>query len=127
MDPGSKPGVPLRGIVIGDKAWVCNDGKTWHAGTADDRFLYNLAHTPIMSGRTVPAFEKVGSEERDGATWLHLRLKVPEKDIDPKSLPQYWLVLDKKGAPLYIGRAEMPMVNSRHHGCDDVFVRLRAG
>jgi hypothetical protein len=111
VDPGSKPGVPLRGIVIGDEAWICNDGKTWHAGSADDRLLYNLTHTPIMRGPEVPAFEKVGTEERDGATWLHLRLKVPEKDVDAKSLPQYWLVLDKQGAPLYIGRAEMPMVS----------------
>ena len=108
VDPGSRPGVPLRGIVIGDKAWICNDGRTWHAGSADDRLLYNLTHTPIMRGPTVPAFEKVGSEERDGATWLHLRLKVPEKDA--KSIPHYWLVLDKQGAPLYIGRAEMPLV-----------------
>ena len=111
MDPGSKPGVPLRGIVIGDKAWVCSDGKTWHAGSPDDRLLYNLTHTPIMSGRMEPTFVKMGTEERDGATWLHLQLKVPEEKVDPKALPQYWLVLDAQGAPLYIGHAEIPTVN----------------
>ncbi|MEO5719943.1 MAG: hypothetical protein ABIR71_00550 [Chthoniobacterales bacterium] len=117
MESGSHPGAPLRGIVLGDKAWVCSDGKTWHAGSSHDRMLYHLTHTPITPGRDGAAFEKARSEQRDGATWLHLRLKVPEKDVDPKSLPQYWLVLDKKGAPLYIGRAEMPMVN---RGSSDV-------
>jgi len=28
MEPGVKSGVPLRGIVIKDKAWVCSDGET---------------------------------------------------------------------------------------------------
>src|SRR4030095_9955925 len=27
MEPGVKPGVPMRGIVIKDKAWVCSDGE----------------------------------------------------------------------------------------------------
>src|SRR5207249_4203562 len=49
MEPGVKPGVPLRGIVIKDKAWVCSDGETWHAGQPDDRLLYNWAHVPIMA------------------------------------------------------------------------------
>lgn len=117
MEPGTKSGVPMRGIVIGDKAWVCSDGKTWHAGSPDDRMLYNLAHTPILAGRQEPAFEEVGREQRDGRTRLHIRLKVPEKDVDPKQLPQYWLVLDAGNVPLYIGRAEMPMVN---RGTSDV-------
>jgi len=108
MEPGSQPGAPLRGIVIGDKAWVCSDGKTWRPGSKDDRLLYNLTHTPISSGRIEPAFEEVGREQRDSATWLHIRLKVPEENVDPKSLPQYWLVLDAEGAPLHIGHVEMP-------------------
>ena len=118
MEPGSKPGFPLRGIVIGDKAWVCSDGKTWRTGSKDDRMIYNLTHTPITPGRDMPAFEDVGREQRNGATWLHIRLKVPkEEKVDPKSLPQYWLVLDAQGAPLYIGRAQMPMVT---RGSSDV-------
>src|SRR5215471_3620155 len=60
MVPGMKPGAPLRGIVIKDKAWVCSDGETWHAGRADDRLLYNWAHTPIMADRQLPSFEKAG-------------------------------------------------------------------
>jgi hypothetical protein len=116
MEPGSKPGSPLRGIMIGDKAWVCSDGKTWRTGSKDDRMLYNLTHTPISSGRMEPAFEEVGREQRDGATWLHIRLKVPEK-VDPKSLPQYWLVLDADGTPRYIGHVEMPTVT---RGSSDV-------
>jgi tetratricopeptide (TPR) repeat protein len=109
MEPGAKPGVPMRGIVIKDKAWVCSDGESWHAGTADDRLLYNWTHTPIMNGRQLPPFQKVGAEQRHGQTWLHVRLKVPEKNIDPKELPQYWLVLDPQGQPQYIGHTEMPM------------------
>src|SRR5581483_9635153 len=79
MEPGVKPGVPIRGIVIKDKAWVCSDGETWHAGSPDDRLLYDWAHTPIMPGRQLPPFEKAGEEQRDGQTWLHVKLKVPEK------------------------------------------------
>ena len=110
MEPGVKPDVPMRSIVIKDKAWICSDGETWHAGSPDDRLLYNLAHTPIMTGRLEPPFEKVNTEQRGGQTWLHIRLKVAEAKADPKELPQYWLVLDSQGQAQYIGRAEMPMV-----------------
>ncbi len=109
MEPGMKPDTPLRGIVIKDKAWVCSDGETWHAGRPDDRSLYNWAHVPIMADRQLPSFEKMGSEQRNGQTWLHVRLKVPEKKINPKELPQYWLVLDSQGQAQYIGHTEMPM------------------
>jgi len=109
MEPGVKPNTPMRGIIIKDKAWVCSDGETWHAGSSNDRLLYNWAHTPIMSGRMEPPFEKIGTEQRDGQTWLHIKLKVPEKNADPKELPQYWLALDGKGDAQYIGHAEMPM------------------
>jgi tetratricopeptide (TPR) repeat protein len=39
---------------------------------------------------------------------LHVRLKVPEKKINPKELPQ-WLVLYSQGQAQYIGHTEMPM------------------
>jgi tetratricopeptide (TPR) repeat protein len=95
--------------VIKDKAWVCSDGETWHAGSANDRLIYNWTHVPIMIGRQLPSFEKLGAEQRDGQTWLHVQLKVPEKKVDPKELPQYWLVLDSQGQAQYIGHTEMPM------------------
>src|SRR5262245_53111317 len=41
MEPGVKPNTPMREIVIKDKAWICSDGETWHAGTPDDRLIYN--------------------------------------------------------------------------------------
>jgi tetratricopeptide (TPR) repeat protein len=109
MEPGVKPDVPMRGIVIKDKAWVCSDGETWHAGRPDDRLLYNWAHVPIMANRQLPAFEKVRSEQRNGQTWLQVRLKVPEKKVNPKELPQYWIVIDSQGQAQYIGHTEMPM------------------
>ena len=109
MEPGVKPGVPMREIAIKDKAWVCSDGETWHAGSADDRLIYNWTHVPIMSGRQLPPFENVGTEQRNGQTWLHVRLKVPEKKVNPNELPQYWLVLDSQGQAQYIGHTEMPM------------------
>jgi tetratricopeptide (TPR) repeat protein len=109
MEPGVKPNTPMREIVIKDKAWVCSDGETWHAGSANDRLIYNWTHVPIMAGRQLPAFEKIGAEQRNGQTWLHLRLKVPEKKLNPKELPQYWLVLDSQGQAQYIGHTEMPM------------------
>jgi tetratricopeptide (TPR) repeat protein len=66
---------------------------------------------PIMAGGGISQmpFEKVGTEQRDGQSWLHVRLKVPEKNIKPKELPQYWLVLDSQGQAQYIGHTEMPM------------------
>ena len=109
MEPGMKPNTPLRGIAIKNKAWVCSDGATWHAGQSDDRLLYNWAHVPIMADRKLPPFEKVRSEQRNGQTWLHVRLKLPEKKINPKELPQYWLVLDSHGQVQYIGHTEMPI------------------
>jgi tetratricopeptide (TPR) repeat protein len=109
MEPGVKPNAPMREIVIKDKAWVCSDGETWHAGSADDRLIYNWAHVPIMADRQLPAFEKVGAEQRNGQSWLHIRLKVPEKKVNPRELPQYWLVLDSQGQAQYIGHTEMPM------------------
>jgi len=109
MEPGVKPNTPMREIVIKNKAWICSDGETWHAGRPDDRLIYNWAHVPIMADRKLPAFEKVGSEQRNGQTLLHVRLKVPEKNVNPKELPQYWLVLDSQGQAQYIAHTEMPM------------------
>ena len=109
MEPGVNPNTPMREIVIKNKAWICSDGETWHATRPDDRLIYNWAHVPIMADRKLPPFEKVGSEQRNGQTWLHVRLKVPEKNINPKELPQYWLVLDSQGQAQYIGHTEMPM------------------
>jgi tetratricopeptide (TPR) repeat protein len=109
MDPGVKPNTPMREIVIKDKAWVCSDRETWHAGSADDRLIYNWAHVPIMLGRQLPPFENVGAEQRNGQTWLHVQLKVPEKKVNSKELPQYWLVLDSQGQAQYVGHTEMPM------------------
>ena len=85
MEPGVNPNTPMREIVIKNKAWICSDGETWHATRPDDRLIYNWVHVPIMADRKLPPFEKVGSEQRNGQTLLHVRLKVPEKNINPKS------------------------------------------
>src|SRR5437016_6803907 len=111
MEPGVNPNTTMREIVIKNKAWICSDGETWHAGQPNDRLIYNWAHVPIMADRKLPPFEKVGSEQRNGQTWLHVRLKVPEKNINPKELPQYWLVLDSQGQAQYIGHTEMHMLS----------------
>jgi tetratricopeptide (TPR) repeat protein len=110
-EPGIRPNTPMREIIIKDKVWICSDGETWHAGQPNDRLIYNWTHVPIMTGGgiTQMPFEKVGTEQRDGQTWLHVRMKVPEKNVKPKELPQYWLVLDSQGQAQYIGHTEMPM------------------
>ena len=109
-EPGVRPNTPMREIIIKDRVWICSDGETWHAGQPNDRLIYNWAHVPIMAGGMVEMqFQKVGTEQRDGQTWLHVRLKVPEKNVNPKELPQYWLVLDSQGQAQYIGHTEMPM------------------
>ena len=109
MEPESGSAI-RRLIVIKDRAWASSDAsESFHPGTPDDRLLYNWTHTPIMSGRLEPAFEKVGAEQRNGQTWLHIRLKVADEKVDPKTLPQYWLMLDAQGQALYIGHTDMPM------------------
>jgi tetratricopeptide (TPR) repeat protein len=110
-EPGIRLNTPMREIIIKDKVWICSDGETWHAGQPNDRLIYNWTHVPIMSGGgiTEMPFEKVGTEKRDGQTWLQVRMKVPEKNVKPKELPQYWLVLDSQGQAQYIGHTEMPM------------------
>ena len=47
MEPGLKPDVPMRGVVMKNKAWVCSDGKTWHPGTPDDRLLFSEIPSPL--------------------------------------------------------------------------------
>lgn len=110
-EPGIRPNTPMREIIIKDRVWICSDGETWHAGQPNDRLVYNWTHVPIMTGGgiTKMPFEKVGTEKRDGQTWLQVRMKVPEKNVKPKELPQYWLVLDSQGQAQYIGHTEMPM------------------
>jgi hypothetical protein len=105
------PDKPMRQIVIGDNAWICSDGRTWHGGSAQDRLVYNLAHTPILYGRLEPSFQKVGTERHDDVTWLHIRLQVSDSKADPKALPQYWIALDEMGQALYVARAEIPVVS----------------
>jgi hypothetical protein len=109
-EPDVRPNTPLREIIIKDKVWICSDGETWHAGQPNDRLIYNWAHVPIMVGGMVEMqLQKVGAEQRNGEPWLHVRLKVPEKNVNPKELPQYWLVLDSQGQAQYIAHTEMPM------------------
>src|SRR5262245_56367845 len=109
-EPGVRPNTPMRQINIKDRVWICSDGETSHAGQPNDRLIYNWAHVPIMAGGlSGMPFQKVGTERRDGETCLHVRLKVPDKNINPKELPQYWLVLDSQGQAQYIGHTEMPM------------------
>ena len=110
MDP--EPGSAVRRlIVIKDRAWASSDGsESFHPGTPDDRLLYTLTHTPILSGRLEPPFERVETKQEQGATWLHIRLKVAEK-TDESDLPHYWLVLDGQGQARYIGRASLPVIN----------------
>jgi hypothetical protein len=110
MEPEAGSAV-RRLIVIKDRAWASSDaGESFHPGTPDDRLLYTLTHTPILSGRLEPPFEKVETKQEQGATWLHIRLKVNEK-TDDSQLPHYWLVSDAQGQPRYIGRASLPVIN----------------
>src|SRR5215469_12766818 len=93
-EPGIRPNTPMREIIIKDKVWICSDGETWHAGQPNDRLIYNWAHVPIMAGDMAEMqFQKVATEQRDGQTCLHVRLKVPEKNVNRKELPHYWIVL----------------------------------
>ena len=74
-----------------------------------------------------PAFEKVGAEQRNGQTWLHIRLKVADAKVDPKTLPQYWLVLDAQGQALYVGHTDIPMFSRGSTARNSMLVRLCSG
>ncbi len=94
----------MRQIALGDKAWAKPTGdKSWKKAQANDRLVYNLADAPIASAPWEPAFENVGDEPHDGATWLHLRAKT-DGNTPANELSQYCLALDAEGQPLYIAR-----------------------
>ena len=77
----------------------------------EDRLVYNITHTPIIYGRLQPPFEKVGNEERNGVTMLHIKMKVADAKVEQKDLPHYWLMLNAQGEALYIGHAEIPLIS----------------
>jgi hypothetical protein len=92
---------PVRQITIVTLSWVSRDGgKTWQKTDAKDRSLYDRAHTAMMS-ESLPLFETVGTEQHEGETWQHLRMKTEEK-IPDESRWHYWIAVDAKGEPLAI-------------------------
>jgi hypothetical protein len=96
----------MRQIALGDKAWAKPTGdKPWKKAQPNDRLVYNLADAPIAPAPWAPAFEKVGEEPHNGATWLHIRGRT-KGNTDANELSQYWLALDAQGQPLYIARYE---------------------
>jgi hypothetical protein len=95
-------GVPHREIMIVTLGWTSDDGgKTWKKTKADDRSMYDWVHTAMMSNPSMPAFETVGTEQHDGETWKHVRMKVEEK-VPDESLWHYWIALDANGEALAI-------------------------
>jgi hypothetical protein len=93
---------PVRQITISILAWISRDnGKTWKKMSPVDRTIYDWAHTAAMAGPRLPPFEIVGTEEHDGETWQHLRMKTEEK-VSDESLWHYWIALDPKGEPLAV-------------------------
>ncbi len=65
--------------------------------------IYNIVHSPIRVADldTLPAYEELGTEQRNGETWLHIRFKTPEEQ---EAAPQYWLALDSAGQPISVRR-----------------------
>jgi hypothetical protein len=95
-------GPPHRQITISILAWTTDDGgKTWKKMNPVDRTIYDWVHTAAMAGPTLPPFEIVGSEQHDGETWQHLRMKVEEK-VPDESLLHYWIAVDGQSEPLAI-------------------------
>jgi hypothetical protein len=100
----AEDGSITRQIALGDHAWLSYDGgKKWKTIEPDDRLVYNIVHSPIRVADvdTLPAYEELGTEQRNGEVWLHIRFKTPEK---LESAPQYWLVLDSAGQPISVRR-----------------------
>jgi hypothetical protein len=92
-----------RQIALGENAWLTYDGKKWKAIQPDDRLVYNLVHSPIRvtNPDAEPKYEEVGTEQRNGETWLHIRFQTREVEA---SVPQYWLALDAEGWPISVRR-----------------------
>jgi hypothetical protein len=100
----AEDGSITRQIALGDHAWLSYDGgKKWKAIEPDDRFIYNVVHSPIRVADvdTLPAYEELGTEQRNGEIWLRIRYKTPEK---LEAAPQYWLALDSAGQPISVRR-----------------------
>ena len=99
----AEDGSVTRQIALGENAWVTYDGKKWKAIQPDDRLVYNLVRSPIRVANpdAESVYEEVGTEQRNGETWLHLRFKAPEKGA---SVPEYWLALDAGGQPISVRR-----------------------
>ena len=76
----AEDGSITRQIALGDHAWLSYDaGKKWKAIEPDDRLVYNIVHSPIRVADldTLPAYEELGTEQRNGEIWLHIRFKTP--------------------------------------------------
>lgn len=100
----AEDGSITRQIVLGDHAWLSYDGgKKWKAVEPDDRLIYNIVHSPIRVSDldTLPAYEELETEQRDGEIWLHIRSKTSEEQ---ESALQYWLALDPAGQPISVRR-----------------------
>ena len=100
----AEDGSITRQIALGDHAWLSYDGgKKWKTIEPDDRLVYNVVHSPIRVADldTLPAYEELGTEQRNGEVWLHIRFKTPE---GLESAPQYWLALDSGGQPMSVRR-----------------------
>ena len=86
----------VRQIAIKDQVWASFDrGKTWKLQPASEqapfRRVYAFVHNPIRSEATLPGFEVVKEETRDGATWTHLRRKVSGKKKNQLQQTEYWV------------------------------------
>jgi hypothetical protein len=100
----AEDGSITRQIALGDHAWLSYDaGKKWKAIEPDDRLVYNIVHSPIRVADldTLPQYEELGTEQRNGEIWLHIRFKTPEEE---EGAPQYWLALDSAGQPISVRR-----------------------
>jgi hypothetical protein len=93
-------GKDIREIILKGKNWGSFDGgNSWKSLPANDKLIYSWVHTPILYQISLPPFEIVDKEPRDGETWVHLRLKVTGPNTDKAERSHYWIAIDGNGKP----------------------------
>lgn len=124
----AEDGSVTRQIALGENAWATYDGKKWKAIDRDDRLVYNLVRGPIRvtNPDAESVYEELGTEQRNGETWLHIRFKAPEKGA---SVPEYWLALDAEGQPISVRRyvGAVAFGNNNVVQCEADYAPAKAG
>src|SRR6266571_9098410 len=110
-----------RQIVLGDKSWSSDDGKSWKESKEIDRRFYYLMHTPIKysADEKIPPFAAVGTEKLGDESLLHIRFIARDKITYEGDRANYWIAMQDRQAPV-VHRFLGPMGFENNYVTDQV-------